>query len=1028
MSSKIYNGQIHIFTENGATSSGVISLRPGFTETLSIGGTIDIISLSGNPAAILLDGSPIITTSNAYGTMSLQNANNVDITGGLIASTTFVGDYISASTYSGEISVSTLDNIIINSGNINVSTITANEIVLLNANNEIIMIPSQIELSDNFGHMAILATTELSINTINVSSAYITSFVATSGTIIGVKIDSGHVNGCVMDNDFANNLSVTSGTFSNIDISTGIFDNIYISTTILDSSSITNTSYTGGLIESSTWSGGLMEGVYINVGDIFNVVMEDSNINYVNVTSSTFNNIVVNTGVFNNVTINSGNINVSTISADTIDVNNFNMYTSVATRITTASEMNNYFLSSATSLGFLMSNTTGNKYIQMMTGSGHPYIELNDLSGVTESTTIISTTGFNSVSGNGLPYIYDINITPQDIFMNYPATSTVMNLSSGELTIANNNYTNLMIPNEIQITDNSGNIAILATTQLNMVVQSGYGGYEEQSIFNPGQITLNDVTNSISNIYSTTSLVSNNNFSIIASDNINISGYNNTTISATSGNVGLSTNYGIIELSAGVEGVVFTVDQTGTTNINDISVNTGIISNVFIDYALISNTTMTQTILNNITVNTGRLNDCNLFNISSVCTTLLNAQDLKFISASATTTDLNSAGLTMTEIYSGDQLYTQLNGGSITCYDNSLGSGFILTPYEMNFNSLLVTTNLLAYGSYIPATTPSPGLGAFNILTGSSIQIGTGTITGNLVASATALTATHNSLSIINVITSTSLVTTCAMSTVNGFLYQVTSSGTVFCDIAINTLGVFAPSSTSTTVLNSSGITLTGSSFSNPTTMAITASSITVSENVGSEQYQTTLSGGSVNVVDVTGNYNTIIGTTSIEFGSAYQLKNVYVSSPIITVNTSGYINYPVQPAFFYYLTNNVSIGSGTGGIVKMDTLLYDRTNSYSMSTGFYTIPSTGLWNINTTADVSGGQFIYIAIGTNYSTFKKYITYEVSGAAGIGSGSMILPLTQGQSISYNAGVSSTIYGTNGTGGPIATQFSGYMIF
>lgn len=64
----------------------------------------------------------------------------------------------------------------------------------------------------------------------------------------------------------------------------------------------------------------------------------------------------------------------------------------------------------------------------------------------------------------------------------------------------------------------------------------------------------------------------------------------------------------------------------------------------------------------------------------------------------------------------------------------------------------------------------------------------------------------------------------------------------------------------------------------------------------------------------------------------------------IMSVATSGEINYPLQPAFFAYnsVTDADKTGDGTEYVMICDTEVYDQNADYNNSTGSFTAPVTG--------------------------------------------------------------------------------------
>jgi hypothetical protein len=87
----------------------------------------------------------------------------------------------------------------------------------------------------------------------------------------------------------------------------------------------------------------------------------------------------------------------------------------------------------------------------------------------------------------------------------------------------------------------------------------------------------------------------------------------------------------------------------------------------------------------------------------------------------------------------------------------------------------------------------------------------------------------------------------------------------------------------------------------------------------------------------------------------------------VMSVATSGEINYPLQPAFLAYKSStstNVT-GDGTVYTIICDTEIFDQNSDYNNSTGIFTAPVTGRYEFNLACLTVGGSTL-----TNFSTLR----------------------------------------------------------
>lgn len=95
----------------------------------------------------------------------------------------------------------------------------------------------------------------------------------------------------------------------------------------------------------------------------------------------------------------------------------------------------------------------------------------------------------------------------------------------------------------------------------------------------------------------------------------------------------------------------------------------------------------------------------------------------------------------------------------------------------------------------------------------------------------------------------------------------------------------------------------------------------------------------------------------------------------VMSVATSGEINYPLQPAFLAILSANVTdvTGDGTAYTVLWNSTIFDQNSDFNTSTGTFTAPVTGRYLFQSTVDVvqlqaatNAGNSVIITSNRNY--------------------------------------------------------------
>ena len=159
-------------------------------------------------------------------------------------------------------------------------------------------------------------------------------------------------------------------------------------------------------------------------------------------------------------------------------------------------------------------------------------------------------------------------------------------------------------------------------------------------------------------------------------------------------------------------------------------------------------------------------------------------------------------------------------------------------------------------------------------------------------------------------------------------------------------------------------------------------------------------------------------------------------SGLVVTPDNSGVVQlqYSGQPgpAFNAALTGSGAVSFATGTSVIFQTIYVQRGGSnYNTSTGVFTAPVTGfyMFAVNLLIDTSQGAAsldfqLFIAGSTSgnslYQTFAGGSYYQLSG-------SWVVSLTAGNTVSLVNQTGSVVKLYGGNGGDIQTHFSGFLI-
>lgn len=166
----------------------------------------------------------------------------------------------------------------------------------------------------------------------------------------------------------------------------------------------------------------------------------------------------------------------------------------------------------------------------------------------------------------------------------------------------------------------------------------------------------------------------------------------------------------------------------------------------------------------------------------------------------------------------------------------------------------------------------------------------------------------------------------------------------------------------------------------------------------------------------------------------------------ISSIPTSlGCINYPLQPAFFAYLSTTLTnvIPQNTGYIVVFDIISYDQNNNYSTTTGAFTAPIKGVYYFSSVSTTTGTsvdgapeiRYVFLTTGSapSYRPFKTspLNSSSVDDSNLALSGQAFVSMNAGdtmqmQIVQLNGNTNATLLGGSPTTNQI-TYFQGFLV-
>ncbi len=266
-----------------------------------------------------------------------------------------------------------------------------------------------------------------------------------------------------------------------------------------------------------------------------------------------------------------------------------------------------------------------------------------------------------------------------------------------------------------------------------------------------------------------------------------------------------------------------------------------------------------------------------------------------------------------------------------------------------------------------------------------------------------------------------------------------------------NVMAALPTANNSALVTDASGVPSLGTSLTNDftytsstagTTRTLTTSNTNNSNTASQALIQTTTGGASAGDPFHT---FTITGATSFSLGLDNSASDAFViaastalgTTNVMSVATSGEINYPLQPAFLatHTVAQDNSTGAGTSVTVNFTTEVFDQNSDYD-GTNLFTAPVTGRYCFSASARVSGltvamtaGQ-LTITTSNRGFTSNVYNYGAVASAAGVTvfSVNIIVDMDAAdtcdvtQLVSNGAGDTADLPSSAG-----GTYFSGYLI-
>lgn len=191
----------------------------------------------------------------------------------------------------------------------------------------------------------------------------------------------------------------------------------------------------------------------------------------------------------------------------------------------------------------------------------------------------------------------------------------------------------------------------------------------------------------------------------------------------------------------------------------------------------------------------------------------------------------------------------------------------------------------------------------------------------------------------------------------------------------------------------------------------------------------------------------TITGATSFSVGIDNSASDAFViaastalgTTNVMSVATTGQINYPLQPAFVAYLSGNLTnkTGDGTNYTIIFDSTLKNIGTCYNTSTGTFTAPVAGtyifnmnvfLTNLGVAHNSGSGGLISSNTAHNLTYYQGNPGIVAAGASFVVNSSVIIPMAASETLIVQMLVSGSTKTVGLAGGAaLNTTFSGAML-
>jgi hypothetical protein len=203
---------------------------------------------------------------------------------------------------------------------------------------------------------------------------------------------------------------------------------------------------------------------------------------------------------------------------------------------------------------------------------------------------------------------------------------------------------------------------------------------------------------------------------------------------------------------------------------------------------------------------------------------------------------------------------------------------------------------------------------------------------------------------------------------------STTTINQIFYSSSTNVVAGLATANNSIVLTDGSGVPSLGTSLSNdftftsPTSAATRTLTISNTSNTASSSANVLVSVAGATAADPT-HQSVVTGVTTWTWGIDNSVTSPTAdpwvlaqgtalgTNNVMSVATSGEINYPLQPAFFAYLNTAVLnvTGDGTEYTIIYDTEVFDQNSDFNLGTSVFTAPVTGRYHIDVSSSLIGG-------------------------------------------------------------------------